>query len=81
MESVSDVANNTQNNTMTRQDIYDLIKGLPKERTSRSIIELTNLNTGVTDTFNVPTLSVKSKLGMMSGWTEEKLEKVSIKIG
>ena len=66
---------------MTREDIYDLIRGLPKDRTSRSTIELTNLNTGVTDTFNVPTLSVRTKLGMMSGWTPEKLEKVSVKIG
>ena len=66
---------------MTRQDIYDLIKGLPTDRRSRTTIELTNLNTGVTDTFNVPTLSVKRKLEVMTGWTPEKLKKVSVKIG
>lgn len=66
---------------MTRQDIYDLIKGLPTEVTSRTTIELTNLITGVTDTFTVPTMSVKKKLLFMSGWTEEKLKNVSVKIG
>ena len=65
---------------MKRQDIYDLIKGLPKDPTSRSTIALTNLNTDKTDTFNVPTLSVRNKLGMIAGWSEEKLEKVFVKV-
>ena len=66
---------------MTREDIMTLVKGLPTEVTSRTTIELTNLITGVTDTFTVPTMSVKKKLLLMTGWDEKKLEKVSVKIG
>ena len=66
---------------MTREEIMTLVKGLPTEPTSRTTIELTNHITSVTDSFNVTTMSVKKKLLNMTGWTEKKLEKVSIKIG
>ena len=65
---------------MTKQDIMTLVKSLPTEYTSRSTIELTNLNNGKTDSFTVPTISVKKKLLMMTGWTTEKLQQVSIKV-
>jgi len=57
-----------------------MVRSLPKGYKSRSTIRLTDLTSGKSDTFNVPTVSVVKKLQSLQGWSDEKLEKVSVEV-
>lgn len=65
---------------MTRDEVKQLMRGVPTDPTSRSTIELTNLITGKSDTFEVPSSSVYNKLQQFYGWSEKKLENLSVKV-